>query len=56
MPDNDPLASLIAEADQYAKNVKHLAPALAAEYLALVDEGVPALSAAVIVGQRWRMT
>lgn len=52
---SDPLAALVAEIDQYQEDIKRLAPAMAAEYKALVDEDVPSLAAAVLVGTRWKI-
>ncbi len=51
----DELPGMIADVDQYtAGSAQQVARLLAAEYLALVSEGVPSIAAAIMVGTRWR--
>jgi hypothetical protein len=50
----DVLAKIRAEVEQHKMEAREFMPAIAAEFLSLVDSGVPIYSAAVIIGTRWK--
>ncbi|HEX6956305.1 MAG TPA: hypothetical protein VF156_15630 [Agromyces sp.] len=52
----DPHAELREGVAEALESVPELAKMLAGEWAALTEEGMPAIAAAVLVGQRWRMT
>lgn len=52
-PQPDQLAVAIAQLDQHVEQAAHLGRLFAAEWKACVEEGIPPVAAAVLIGTRW---
>jgi hypothetical protein len=52
----DPVAKMVHDLDQYAASASQIAIAMVADHKALVRAGMTSADAAILVGQRWRVT